>query len=83
MMPLLNGAGMNYHRKTTNMPRLRRSALVNPSEVLFLAADSLHVRQILAATGGQFVPYQQFLADDPHRQVIEVRCDFSFPRFLE
>jgi hypothetical protein len=56
---------------------------LNPSEVLFLAANPFHVRQILGAGGGQFVPHQQFLADDPDRQAVEVRFNFGFPRFLE
>src|SRR5664280_1990447 len=65
------------------MPRLRRSALVNPSEVLFPAANPFHIRQILGASGGPFVPQQQFLADDPNRQAVEIGLNFGFPRFFE
>ena len=32
---------------------------LNPSEILFLAANSFHIRQILRAGGGQFVPHEQ------------------------
>jgi len=56
---------------------------LNPSKVLFLAADSLHIRQILRPAGGQFVSHQQVFADDPDRQAVEFRFNLGFPRLFE
>ena len=57
--------------------------LAHPSTVLLCTANPLRIRQVLLPTGGQFVSHEQFLADDPDRQAVQVRCDFCFPRFRE
>ena len=56
-VPLLNGAEKYYQSPNYKYTAPTALDALNPSEVLFPAADPFHVRQILRTASGQFVPH--------------------------